>query len=218
MGELNLAFQIWQQPEPVSIWHIVIAFFGSNVKAFNTALESPNRDILVLQIVTLAGFSDALGQSAVLFANRVTPLRFVISLVISVLVFVLSYLLWVLSLWLVADFVFDRHVALWLAGAAVGLSYIPLMLSFLGLMPYFGSPILRLLNVWAAVAMVNILRFSFEFDWAEAILCAGIGLGFIFGLRLTIGRPVIWLMLKLRNAAAGKKLQLDLSKLFYTDD
>ena len=218
MADFIFAFQIWQQPEPVSLWHIVIAFFNSNVEAFTTALDSSNRNILVLQIVTIAGFSEAVGQSVVLFANRVTPLRFVISLIISVLVFVLSYLVWVFSLWLIADFVFDRQVALWLAGAAVGLSYIPLMLSFLGLMPYFGAHILRLLNVWAAVAMVNILRFSFEFDWAEAILCAGIGLGFIFALRLTIGRPVIWLMLKLRNAAAGKKLQLDLSKLFYTDD
>lgn len=218
MVDFFAVVHLWQQNEPVSLWRIVLAFFNSNLRAFTTALESPNRDVLVLQIVTLAGFSEAVGQSVVLFANRITPLRFLISLAISVVLFVLSYLVWVLSLWLVADLVFDRRVALWLAGAAVGLSYIPLMLSFLGLMPYFGAAILRLLNVWAAVALVNILRFSFEFTWWEAVLCAGIGLGFIFVLRLTIGRPVVWLMLRLRYLAAGKKLQLDLSKLFYSDE
>ncbi|MCB0196398.1 MAG: hypothetical protein KDJ65_30880 [Anaerolineae bacterium] len=212
------AYHLWQQGEPVSLWYIVFAFLNSNAKAFSTALESPNRNMLVLQVVTVAGFSDAVGQSVVLFANRVAPLRFVISVLISMLLFVLGYVVWVLSLWLVADVVFDHRVALWRAGAAVGLSYVPLMLSFLALMPYFGSSILRLLNIWAAMALVNILRFSFDFIWLEAALCAAIGLAFIFILRLTIGRPVLWLTLRLRNVAAGKKLQLDLSKLFYTDE
>ena len=212
------AYHLWQQGEPISLWYIVWAFLNSNTRAVTTALESSNRDMLVLQVVTVAGCSDAIGQSVVLFANRVTPLRFVISMLISVVLFVLGYSVWVLSLWLVADVVFGHHVELWRAGAAVGLSYVPLMLSFLALMPYFGSSILRLLNVWAAVALVNVLRFSFAFIWWEAALCAGIGLAFIFLLRLTIGRPILWLTLRLRNVAAGKKLQLDLDKLFYTDE
>ncbi|MCB0176210.1 MAG: hypothetical protein KDJ97_37280 [Anaerolineae bacterium] len=215
---LAFPLSLWQPPEPVSLWEIVIAFFNSNVQAFTVALESPNRNLLVLQIVALAGFSEAIGQCVALFANRVSPLRFVMSLGVSVVFFILGYLVWVVSLWLVADWIFNRHVSLWLAGAAVGLSYIPLIFSFLALMPYFGYPVLRLLNVWAAVALVNILRFSFEFEVWQAVLCAAIGLGIIFALRLTIGKPVLWLMRRLRNAAAGKPLQLDLAKIFYSNE
>ena len=215
---LALALSLWQPRDPVSLWAIVIAFFDSNVQAFTVALQSPNRNLLVLQIVALAGFSEAIGQCVALFANRVSPLRFVMSLGVSVVFFILGYLVWVVSLWLVAEWIFNRQVALWLAGAAVGLSYIPLIFSFLALMPYFGYPVLRLLNVWAAVALVNILRFSFDFEVWQAVLCAAIGLGVIFALRLTIGKPVLWIMLRLRNAAAGKKLQLDLTKLFYSNE
>lgn len=218
MDAFEFVLALWQQPEPVSLWAIVMVFFSSNVQAFTVAIQSPNRNLLVLQIVTLAGFSEAIGQSVVLFANRVRPLRFILSLGVSVILFILGYLVWVCSVWFVAEWVFDRRVALWLAGAAVGLSYIPLIFSFLALMPYFGFPVLRLLNVWAAVVLVNILRFSFDFEVWQAVLCAAMGLGIIFTLRLTIGKPVLWVMLRVRDAAAGKKLQLDLAKLFYSKE
>jgi hypothetical protein len=211
---------LWSLPlstGPVTLWEVLLAFFSRDLPTLTRAFAHPDRNRFILQIVALAGLSEAIGQSVVLFANRVKPVRFILSLIISAGISMVGYLVWVMSLWLVAQFVFDRSLGLSLVATTVGLSYLPLMLSFLALIPYAGHRLFQLLNVWASVVLVDLLRLTFSFALWQAVACAVIGLVFILLLRSTVGRPLRWLARKLRNIAAGTKLQLDLRQLFEAD-
>ena len=62
-----------------------------------------------LTIVLLAGISESLGQSVVLFLNRVRPRRFVLALSISTLSHVGGYLLWTLTIWSVGNLLAETN-------------------------------------------------------------------------------------------------------------
>ncbi len=69
--------------------------------------EYPQSAWVVAGIVFLAGASTLLGQSAVLFINRVRKSRFVISLITNGLIFIVSYIVWGFIVWLVGRLLFN---------------------------------------------------------------------------------------------------------------
>ncbi|MBI3957273.1 MAG: hypothetical protein HY328_00590, partial [Chloroflexi bacterium] len=56
---------------------------------------------VALLVVFLAGLSEGVGQSIVLFINRITPRRFVLSLLLSAATHAVGYLFWAATIWLV---------------------------------------------------------------------------------------------------------------------
>ena len=78
-----------------------------NEAAFSQVMASGGLRV-ALVTVFFAGLSNALGQSVVLFANEVKPRRFVASLVVGALLYVFGFLFFAASIWLVAQFLFDR--------------------------------------------------------------------------------------------------------------
>ncbi len=65
------------------LWDVLVAFFSWSDSALTLVASAPNWDQLVFWIVLLAGLSEAIGQSVVLFANRVKPKRFLLSLAVT---------------------------------------------------------------------------------------------------------------------------------------
>jgi hypothetical protein len=57
----------------------------------------PESRTLIITMAILAGMSLLLGQSAVLFLNRVKPGRFIISLIVNGLLYTLSLMVWGLA-------------------------------------------------------------------------------------------------------------------------
>lgn len=94
-------------------------------EAFALLETQPGGLRLALWVVFFAGLSSALGQSLVLFVNRVTPRRLIASLVVSAGIFAVSFLFWVASIWLVAGQLFDRDRLFIDVVRAVGLAYAP---------------------------------------------------------------------------------------------
>src|SRR5690606_1040512 len=86
-------------------------------------LKLPDIGGTALGIVALAGLSEAVGESVVLFANRITRARFLLSLLISAFLFVFAYLFQAASIYLVARYAFGSDASLGVVTTIVGLSY-----------------------------------------------------------------------------------------------
>lgn len=159
-----------------------------------------------LWVVLLAGLSSALGQSLVLFVNQVRPHRLVSSLLLSALLFALSFLFWVASIWLVAEQMFGRERPFVTAVRTVGLAYAPQLFGFFSLTPYFGGAIATMLSIWALLATLVATSVAFDLTLPAAAVCTAVGWLLLFLAQRTVGRPLIWLARRLRQAVAGTRL------------
>lgn len=168
--------------------------------------------MLSIVMVLVAGFSEAVGQSVVLFVNGITPRRFIISIMMSGVLFLGGYLLWVGSIFLLARLIFRIDATLLDVVRAVGLGYAPLLFGFLGLIPYFGVGILTLLYFWAFTAIVSAVSVTMGLSTAQALLMSIGGGLLILRIRATFGLPMVKWARRVRNAAAGKRLVLKIQQ------
>ncbi|XQQ04973.1 MAG: CAAX protease [Leptolyngbya sp. IPPAS B-1204] len=192
-------------PDPLfnSLGDLLGGAFLLSQDAFRTVVRLPQGQTLAILVVLLAGLSLAIGQSIILFVNQIKPLRFVFSLVLMAILFVFGFLFLVFSTWLVG----------WLPGfarlpwgslvRALGLSYAPLLLSFLGAMPYAGVPILNLLSVWHLLAMVVAVSALTPQNLSNAVVYVMFGWVMLQLLKGTIGQPIANLGGRLMRRVAG---------------
>lgn len=187
------------------------ALYGSGTQeVFPRLLNTPSSRVLALQILILAGLSETLGQSVVLFANQIRPVRFVVSLFISVFLFIAGGFFWYGSISLVSRFLFNHPLHMEKLALGISFSYTPLLFGFLAFIPYFGQRILQLLYVHSFVILTRLLESYMGLPLWQAILCPLVGLILVQILRSTIGRPIIWLSDKLLDLASGKDYHRDL--------
>jgi predicted Abi (CAAX) family protease len=183
--------------------------FALNEGAFQTVVQSPRGQTLAFLVVLVAGLSLAIAQSIILFINQVKPFRFVFSLLLNAILFVFGFLFLVLSTWLIG----------WIPGAAfirwadllkgLGLSYAPLLFSFLGALPYAGVPILNLLSVWHLLAMVAAVSAIAQIGGSQAFVHVGVGWVALQLLQNTVGQPIARFGRELADRVAGVDLAQD---------
>jgi len=188
------------------IWEVLGYIFALNGEAFRIATTVPNGLTLALIIVLLAGISQGIGQSVVLFLNQVRPSRFAISLLINALLFTGGFLALGLSTWLVtllpgATIVPPSYLVI-----VLGVAYAPLLFSFLGAMPYLGVPILTVLSIWHLLAMVVGFGAVTNLPISDAFRYVGLGWVLLQILQNTVGRPIAKLGKNMANRAAGVEL------------
>jgi len=194
-------------------WDLVWEAIALNPDAFETMAELPNANRIALSVLLLAGFSQAIGQSIILFLNQVKPVRFALSLVLSAVLFVFSYGFWIASTWFVSQVLFREAVNYASVYHTVGLAAAPQILSFLVAMPYFGVPIQMVLSLWALLAFVRGFTFATGLGLWSAFWCGLLGWLMLQILQRTIGRPIAALGSWLSNTTAGTHLVTDLRGL-----
>jgi hypothetical protein len=170
-------------------------------------LNAPGALRLALLVVFLAGLSQALGQSVVLFVNQVKPRRFLASLLLAAVLYVFGFVFLVISIWLVAGYVFGKQLPLADILKAVGLAYAPYLFSFFILTPYFGSFLSVFLSLWSLAALLRVLRFVLELSLLEALACSILGWLLLQLSQRTIGRPLQRLVRAIKGWVAGQKLE-----------
>ena len=180
-------------------------------------LTSPNSLLTSLTVVFLAGLSRGLGQSLVLFVNRIKPRRFMFSLLVSGILYVFGFLFSVLSIWFLAKFLFDKPQPFGLIASVVGLSYAPYLFGFFILTPYFGSFFNIVLSVWRLAALLIALEVTLFLNLWEAVACSFSTWLLIEVLERTIGRPIQNLAGSVRHFAAGKRLE-EIQSIFLKRD
>jgi hypothetical protein len=121
-----------------SIWDVLGGLLSLNPEGFRAIRQFSDNDIdtLTLLIVFSAGFSQAVAQSIILFANRVKPVRFFISLLLAALLFVVGYGFWSLSIWVTGLLVLRNPIPWQTVTDVLAFGYLPLTFSFFGALPY----------------------------------------------------------------------------------
>lgn len=198
-----------------SIWDVLGGILVLNPEAFQAIRQLPGdyTDTVAFLIVFAAGLAQAVAQSIILFANRVKPLRFFISLLLAALLFVFGYLFWSLSIWLTSLWVLRAPIPWQVVSDVLAFSYLPLILSFLGALPYLGVPILRLLSVWNLLAVVVGFSVLAQLTARAAVWHVGLGWLVLLVLQQTVGQPVVNLGRWLTNKVAGVKLVVNRRQL-----
>ncbi len=157
-------------------------------------------------IVVIAGLSEAVAQSVVLFLNQIRAHRFMASLLINALLFTFGYVFYVLSINVVARALYGAPRTNELILTSVALTYAPLILSFTTLIPYFGRGIRILLSVYHVLALLIAVRVVFALEPLQALVCVAVGWTLYTLLSGTLGRPIISLARFIRYRFAGKQL------------
>ena len=173
-----------------NFWSLVAGVLLLDSATFSRINNLPLSLIASILIVLLAGLSQTLGQSVMLFINRVRPVRFILSLAIAAVLFVFNYNFWVFSTWLVTKWFFNVDVSLLSVIKTLGFSYAPLLLGFLMIIPYFGMPILVVLSIWTLIAIASGLGAISNLSIWEAFECCLGG----------------WLVLQLSQRVFGKAI------------
>ena len=162
---------------------------------YSAAITHPRSTEVILGIVFLAGVSTLLGQSVVLFINRVRRGRFIFSMILNGFIFIISYTIWGIAIGVVGRFMFPVSPDPWSMVRLVGLSTAPLVFGFLILIPYMGTAIGKLLSVWELLIMTTVVQFEFQAEFMAAAVCVGLSWLLMLLLTNTLGKPVV----KLRN-------------------
>ncbi|NMF85193.1 YIP1 family protein [Nodosilinea sp. P-1105] len=197
-------------------WPLVRGATALNPDAFRTIEDHGGGTLLAITVMLLAGFSQSLGQGIVLFLNQVKPIRFVLSLGIAAILFVVSAAFWVLSVWAVSRLLYGADVSFLKVLRVLGLAYAPLLWSFLVAIPYLGVPIQVVLSIWSLLAFVQGFNVVTELDRWQVLGSAVLGWVVFQILQRTIGRPAIALGQRLSNTVAGATLVTNLRQLEQT--
>ncbi|MBL1173544.1 hypothetical protein [Pantanalinema sp. GBBB05] len=184
-----------------------------NPEVFQLINQLPRGLEVALGVTLVAGLSQAIGQGIILFVNRVKPLRFMLSLVISAILFGFGWIFWALSTWIACNVLFRLNPSLITVGQSLGLSYAPQIFSFFIALPYLGVPISIALSIWSFLAFLTAMRTTLGLGLWQAFWCGVLGWVMLQILQRTIGRPVARAGQWLANQAAGVTLVTDLKEL-----
>jgi hypothetical protein len=145
--------------------------------AFDAIEQSSHglRDAFIVLI--LAGASVTLGQSVVLFLNRVSPGRFALALLLGGLELVLEALIWITLVWLIVGLLGVSRPHLLETLDVIGLAYAPFLFGVLIFLPYVGLPIFSVLRLW--VLLAAIVGTSAAFDIAPELAAVAVAGGFL---------------------------------------
>ncbi|HEY3339262.1 MAG TPA: hypothetical protein VGK18_12215 [Propionicimonas sp.] len=158
---------------------------------------------MALTIAALAGISTLFGDSVVLFLNRVRGWRFVVTMALNALGFVLLYALQALVIAIVGPLIAGRTPGLATVTQGVMLATAPMIFGFLVLIPYLGPAIARLLQVWGLLVLWLVNEVLFQTDLWTALLITGIGWGVMQLLSWSLARPVNWIGDRIWRLATG---------------
>ncbi|MGF1588155.1 MAG: Yip1 family protein [Pleurocapsa sp.] len=187
-------------------WQLLGWVLALNSQAFEQINTLPDGSTVALIVVLAASLSQVLAQSVILFVNRVTPVRFVFTLLIGTVLFAFGYLFLVLSTWLISFAPFTVEAPLTVVASTLGFSYAPLIFSFFGTMPYLGEPILSVLSLWQLLAMVVGFAVVSNTTVWQAFGTVALGWFTLWVIQRTIGQPIAQFGYWVTSQVAGVEL------------
>jgi hypothetical protein len=158
-----------------AVWQLISGVLRLNPQAYHAALALPEGWKLALTVLFIAGLSYTLGQSIVLFANRVNRRHFIFAVTVSALTLVISIFFWAVSIRLTARALFDTQQPLTNVLTVVAISFAPFLFGFLILIPYLGNIISKILRIWVFLAVTVGVGVSFQFSFWQTLLCSVLG-------------------------------------------
>ena len=171
-------------------WELLGWVLTLNSQAFEQINALPHGSTVALVVVLAASLSQVIAHSVILFVNRITPVRFIFTLLIGTVLFAFGYIFLVLSTWLISFAPFTVEAPFEIVARTLGFSYAPLIFSVFGAMPYLGEPILAILLLWQLLAMVvGFAAVSSTGVW-QAFGTVALGWVTLWATQRTIGQPI----------------------------
>jgi len=207
----------WRKTESMNFFSQIFQYFDALFTGIGYALAldpqlyayvsaNSNSSWLVMGVVFLAGASMLLGQSVVLFVNRVRRGRFALSIALNGVLFVISYVIWGAAIGLIGSLLFADKLEILSLMRMVGLSTAPLIFGFFILIPWMGPFIGKLLNIWSFLILLTVVEFGFDVGLVRALICVGLGWLLMLGLTNFIGKPFIALRNRIWHAVTGTSM------------
>jgi hypothetical protein len=176
-----------------AVWQLIAGVLRLDPAAFQACISSENGLLLALIVLLVSGISLSIGQSVVLFANRVSPKRFALSLLGSALMMTISMTFWAISSWLIVTLLLGNAHPVRDFVIVVALGSAPAILGFWVLVPYLGNILAWLLRVWIFFAILVGMGAVMGLTFWQALLSCGLGWLLLELLaRLPVFDPEIW--------------------------
>lgn len=156
-----------------------------------------------ITVAILAGISTLIGDSVVLFLNRVRGWRFAITMLLNAVGFVLLYALQALVIAIVGPLVVGHSPGLAAVTRGVMLATAPMIFGFFVLIPYLGPAIARVLQAWGLLVLWVVVDALFDTDLWTALLITAIGWGVMQLLSWSLSRPFAWVGDRIWRLATG---------------
>lgn len=179
-----------------------------NPETMRAIAQSPDGLRAALAILLLGSFSDAVGNSPILFLSGIGGRRFAVCLLVDTVLSVLRITIWIVSLAVLVNLLPQADISLAQAALIVGLGFTPMLLSFLALLPLLGPVLLRLLHAWVFVTMFVALRTILNLDRWPALAVAVVGWGVVLVIGHTVDRAVVRSFGRLTRRLLGVDLLL----------
>lgn len=161
------------------MWALIRGVLSLDPNAYIAALTQAGGGRLSVAVLFTAGLSITLGQSVVLFANRVPRRRFVFSLILSSSLLLVGVFFWAATVWLLATYLFGAQQSIRNVLIVVSLSYAPMVYGVFVLLPYLGNVIDIFLRIWILVAVVGAVMVIFPLTFWQALVCCLLGWVFL---------------------------------------
>jgi len=128
----------------------ILSLDANTIRAVQSA---PNGLAVALWILLLGTLSDVVGDSPLLFINRMSPGRFWVALAIELVLSLVRLAIWFVSFWILL-LVLHRSVSLSTIVLVVGIGYAPMLLSLFVVIPSVGPLVGRVLHAWTLVTIL----------------------------------------------------------------
>jgi hypothetical protein len=172
------------------LWRLTTGALGFNPEAYQRVATDPSVRAALVSLAVLAGMSLLVGQSVVLFINRVPPAWFAVVVVVANgLLYALRLVLWGVVTWLIARWFVTPAPSPGGLIRLVALGSAPFVFGWLILIPYLGPIVARLLYVWSFLIVLDGLRHLLPLTFGQALVCVGIGWVISLLVGSLIGRP-----------------------------
>jgi hypothetical protein len=185
-----------------------------NPEIFALAMDTRQSIGVALAVVFFAAVSEAIGQSLVLFINRVRPWRYILAQAIAILSHFIGYLLWATVIWLAVWFIFGVREPFVATLAVVGLAYAPQLFAFFEMMPWLGNTFGLLLSLWSMAAVVVAIQYGMNLALWQAAATGLVSWAAIQLFRRSLGRPIYALGRYIQHGAAGSQMTFSLEDIY----
>jgi len=207
------------------VQRLVAGAFAADASAFERAANVAAARDAALVIAVFAGLSEVVGQSLVLFFNRVPLYRIALSLALTALLFPLMAIVWTASALAFARIADPSlEMAQWanvgdIAGV-VALAFAPRLFGVLCIAPYIGPGFGRLLDLWVAALVIFGLQTALGAPLAAAAIAGALGWLAQYVLRRLLGRilrrPLRWLRIAVTGSPLDKSPQALIDALLHS--
>jgi len=186
----------------------IFRFVGGGLSLDPAAFQSAFNDSatfsgIFIWIVLIAGLSLMLGQSVVLFANRVKPARFAVSIFMGALKFLLDVLVYAVVVWGMANVLGAKPWGFIEVARAIALAASPYWLGIFILVPFLGLIWERLIKIYVFLALVVATQTIFGLSFLQAMSGSALVWAISFVVTTAFGRIFTPLTDRLTRLVAG---------------